>query len=243
MKKSFVLTTLAVMLAATLLTGCYPMYAGRLVGSINLTTKDMDLAGFNAIDASSAFQVDVTQSDKFAVSVTTNDNAWDWMDVRVDGQTLRLALKPGLSINNVTLRAKVSMPKLAALDLSGASRATLTGFKSSDPLKMQLSGAGQVTSNLLQAGDMTLNLSGASRANLQGSASSLRVDASGASLADLNGFTVDKANVQLSGASRTTLDVKESLDYDISGASNLTYTGDAKNGRTQSSGASSVNHR
>jgi hypothetical protein len=222
MKKSTVLTTLAALLAVVLLAGCYPVVPAGIVGSTHLTTRDMDLAGFDTIDASSAFQVEVTQSDAYNVSVTANDNMWNQLDVRVDGNTLRLGLKPSLSLRNVTLRAKVSLPKLAGLNLSGASRATLNGFNSQDAVNMQLSGA--------------------SRATLQGSATSLRLDASGASNADLSGFSVDKANVQLSGASRANLKINESVDYDISGASHLTYTGDARAGHTQNSGASSVDH-
>jgi hypothetical protein len=226
---------------AVVLAGCFP-FAGVAVGSGRTVTKNFDLSGFTAIDASSAFQIDVTQSESFTVSVTADDNLWDHVVVRKDGDTLVLGLQPPGAYSNTHLSAKVSMPTLSRVNLSGASGGTVRGFKSQAPLTLQLSGASHLSGDV-QASNADFGLSGASNISLTGAADSLRLEGSGACNADLSGFAVNSANVQLSGASKANVNVKNSLDYELSGASHLTFTGNPHMGTMNTSGASNVTHQ
>ena len=240
MRDLTVLTAISITIcAAWLLSGC--TLAG-LVGSGRGVTRDMPLSNFTAIDASSAFQLDVKQGDGYAVSVTADDNLWDQVEARVDGQTLHLGLKPG-TYTNAHLRASITMPALAGVTLSGASHATLAGFaKPASQLAIRCSGASSLDGEA-RGDNATFDLSGASKVTLRGAASTAQVTAGGASSADLSQFPADKANVQLSGASRAVLNVTSNLDYDLSGASNLEYSGNPSIGKSQSSGASNVRRR
>lgn len=231
--------------ALSLLAGCFGTGAslGGARGSGRTETRNMDLGNFTAIDASYAFSVDVQQGEAFAVAVTADDNLWNYVDVRVTGQTLHLGLKQPGGYTNTHLSAKITMPALNGVTLSGASRATLAGFtKPANDLRVNLSGASNAGGQI-QAGTATFDLSGASRATLSGAANSTKVSASGASNVDLGDFPVDKAEVGLSGASRATLNVKSNLDYELSGASNLTYSGSPSIGKSETSGSSKATKR
>ena len=93
--------------------------------------------------------------------------------VSKNGDTLRLDLKESsYSMKNVTLEAEVTMPKLAAVNFSGASRGEVTGFESSEPFYADLSGASELSGQIV-AGDTTFELSGASQATLVASAAKL----------------------------------------------------------------------
>jgi hypothetical protein len=221
------------------LAGCYPI--GFKIGSGRLETREMDLAGFTGVNASHAFAVTITQDENYRVTVTADDNLWENLDVRVQGNTLHLGLRPG-SYNSSTLRAEVTMPSLDAVDVSGAASATLRGFADGGNFSGQASGASRIEGDL-EAADVDLDLSGASRINLRGSGDALRVDASGASNAELRDFAVETAGVNLSGASRADINPSGSLDYSLSGASNLTYSGNVKVGRSETSGGSSARTR
>ena len=220
--------------------GCYPIM-GPLIGSGNPVTRDMDITGFDAVDASSAFQLEITQSDSYNVSVTADDNVWSRVQVNKEGGTLRLGLQPG-SFTNATLRAEISMPVLSRLSLSGASTATITRFTDQPRFDAELSGASSLSGDI-QAGSAGIDLSGSSKASLTGSAGSLTLEASGASNANLADFTVNTGTVSLSGASKADVDVKSTLDYDLSGASDLTYAGGPQIGNDRTSGASHAQPR
>jgi hypothetical protein len=201
----------------------------------------MALADFTSVEAANAFDVEITQSDTFAVTIRVDDNILDLLDVSKENDTLKLRLERGVSLRgDVTLEAEITMPDLEGLDLSGASVASVSGFRSSGQLDIDLSGASSLDGDL-EAGDVDINASGASKVVLDGSATELTIEGSGASSLDLADFTVDTAKVKLSGASDATVRAQERIDpVDVSGASKLRYLGDPSLGDVTTSGASSV---
>ena len=221
---------LVLLIVATVLSGCCGPWCDwiggirgvrveRLRGSGRLVTRDMDYRDFTKLEVSHAFAVDLVQSRSYSVVITTDDNVIDEVEVTKFGNTLRIGLKEiFINIQGVTLRAEVSMPTLEALDLSGA-----TSLKGE-----------------MDTGDVRFELSGASRLTLDGTGGDMRIDASGASHADLSDFVVEDADVEVSGASRATVNVTGRLDVDASGASHVDYLGDPILGRIDTSGASSV---
>ncbi len=225
------------LLAAPIISGCY--FPGVLItGSGRTVTKSLDLTGFDAVDVSNAIRVNIKQGEAYSVSVTADDNLWDRLQVRTSGQTLQIGMEPA-AYNNTHISAEITMPALTRLSLSGASQGSISGFQSTAGLTLELSGASRVSGDA-RAGAANFGLSGASNISLTGAADSLRLDASGASKAQLTDFPLNQANVTLSGASNANLSVKNNLDYDLSGASHLTYSGKPVVGKSSTSGASSV---
>ena len=234
------LRTLALAIALLMLAGCAVPFGTQLVPSGSLVTQDFDLANFSAVAAGSAFQVEITQSESYSVSVTVNENLVERLDVGVSGSTLRISLKPGIGLAGAgTLTAKVAMPKLVGLDLSGASRTTLAGFDSRNSLEAEVSGASTLRGDLT-CGDAQFDVSGASKVNLNGSAQDLNVEASGASNADLSAFASQNAVVDASGASNVIVATSGTLNVEASGASTVRYIGEPAKLRTNTSGASTV---
>jgi hypothetical protein len=232
---------LSLIVVVLLLAGCCSIPFGtQLVASGPLITKDYDLGNFTAVNAGSAFQVEITQSDKYSVSVTVNESLVERLDVGVTGNTLHISLKPGYGISGAaTMRAKVTMPELTGLDVSGASRTTVAGFNSDKPLKTQVSGASSLGGDLT-CGAAQFNVSGASKVQLKGSAQDLNIEASGASNADLSNFPSQNTTVNASGASKVTVAPSGTLTVEASGASTVRYTGEPTKLKTNASGASTV---
>ena len=89
-----------------------------------------------------------------------------------------------------------------------------------------------------------VDLSGGSRLDLAQpapQADSFTMTGSGGSTTDLSAMAAQKASVTLSGGSHATLKVTGSLDYDLSGGSQLRFTGNPKVGSSQTSGGASAN--
>jgi hypothetical protein len=216
----------------------------HITGSGNLETRTYDLSGFTSISASHTFDVTVTRGDAFAVSVTADDNLYDDILVEVRGTTLSIGLRSRVSlIGPSTLKAAVTMPSLSGVDLSGASKADISGFTTPGSLRLSASGAGVLTGEVA-ATALTVELSGASRATLTGTAESASLSASGASRLSLADLRAGVATVDLSGASSGDVTATGSLDrVTISGASRLTYGGGGTLGTVSTSGASSLSAR
>jgi len=259
MKKAIVATLVAVLLASGLLVGCV---GGVVIGSGKLETQEFNFSGFTRVEVGSAFEVEVVQSDSYSVSITADDNLFEYIQVSKAGETLRIRLRLG-TIKPATLRAEITMPDLYGLDLSGATHGTVQGFSSPHDFIVELSGAssldmvdmsaGDIKSDIsganwvsgdIAAADAEFDVSGASTLELQGSAAGdIVIEASGASRVELDNFPVNNADVKLSGASRATVNLNGRLDADLSGASKLSYIGEPTMGTINISGGSTLSKK
>jgi len=240
MKKVIIGIAAAVVLTVVLL-AVFGVFGGGfvIIGSGDLTTKTFDLSGFTEIEAHSGFQLELVQSSTFSIEVTADDNVMDYIDVSKSGNTLKIRPQWNRSFRSVTLRAKITMPDLSEIKLSGGSRASIFGFSSSHDLSVGLSGGSGVTGDIT-AGDAYFDLSGGSQVNLQGTADDLDVNGSGGSQLELEAFSVNNADINLSGGGRATINVNGALDVNLSGGSHVTYIGEPTSIDTNLSGDSTI---
>ena len=233
---------------------------GQVIGSGEPVTKHYDFTGFTKVAVEDGFTVDIDYAETSEVSVTVDDNLVnEHLKVELDGDTLRIGLADLWQYRNVTLRARVVMPRITGLEVSGASSAVVTKFTSGDPLELSVSGASDVHLGPLSADAVTLDVSGASRVEgsaslgevagevsgasavgLAGSADGLRLEASGGSRLELFQLTAQTADLSVSGGSRAEVTVTGKLDAEASGGSRIEYAGDPQLGTIDASGGSAV---
>ena len=245
MKTTLPLKLAAVLLVAALSACSVSVPSLRSVGgSGDVITITNDSADFDRVVISHAFQASIRQGEVFSVVIRVDDNLEEYLEVTQVGRTLSVGLRPQLTfgISRPTLEAEITMPVLTAIEASGASRVTLSGFESQQELTVEATGASSVTGDI-QAGSATMTASGASDISLVGSGVDLVLEVSGASSADLEEFLVSDVHAVLSGASTAVVNTSGTLAVDASGASHLTYLGNPALGSVQTSGGSSVGER
>ena len=192
---------------------------GGLTGSGTPVTETVSITGFTSVSAAMGFRVEITESSTFSVRVTVDDNVVDKLRVTKAGDTLSLALDPGI-YTFMSLRAVVTMPDIEGLEFSGGSRGAISGF--------------------VGLASLDLELSGGSHVEVDGSAGDLMVDASGGSTLDLEAFPVHDADIKFSGGSSGTISLDGTLDADVSGGSRLWYVGNPTLGDIDTSGGATV---
>jgi len=211
-----------------------------VTGSGNVITKELDLHGFDQVSMSGGFVAHITRADTYRVVVRLDENLEEYLRLEAPGRTLEIGMEPNLSIlGTATREVEITMPELAGLELSGATRGIVSGFDSTADLSVEVSGASKLDGDI-QAGDASVEVSGASTVELSGSGGELVLNASGASTADLADFQVGDANVEASGASTAKVNASGRLDAEASGASRVLYLGDPTLGRIESTGASTI---
>jgi hypothetical protein len=233
-----------------------------ITGSGETATWDMDYTDFNKIEVSSAFEVEIIRADDYLVRITIDKTLYEYLRIDQRGSTLRIGLKPNITFQKTTQQAVINLPDLHQLELSGASKAAVTGFLVTHSLDFELSGASQmnlgptIASNSdfklsgasratgdIQMDDGKLDLSGASTLELSGSGDDIAIRGSGASSLTLPDFELATAEVNLSGASRAVISVSNRMDINLSGGSRLEYSGDPKLGSLNVSGGSTITQR
>jgi hypothetical protein len=234
-----VVIALIVVVAAVAVAGVYFLFATG-----NSETQTMNYSGFTAVDVGSAFKVTITQSATYSVIITANQKIFDRIEVTQNGNTLKIDVQPGTTFTGISnLAAQITMPELNSVTLSGATRGTASGFRSTGPFIANLSGASSLEMTNLEAGNTTVDMSGASTFTAAGSANDFIAVIAGASTLNTLGLPVNDANVTLTDASKAQMDVNGRLNADLSGASSLQYSGQATLGSINTSGASSISRR
>jgi hypothetical protein len=258
--KKFLIAMAIMVVLPLLFVGCSQTNLGPV------TTRDFGQTDFTNVEVNSSFEVELVQGSSYTVAITAQEKLFDHISVTKNGALLQINVEWGWgtwvsSWGYQRPKVRISMPDLSVLKLSGASKGSAIGFRSTHDTSVSLSGAssldvdiaavntrievsgasrltGKVTSDYLR-----LQIDGASSANLAGSAGSVDLNESGASHANLEGLTAGSANVELSGASSATVSPKDKMGVKISGASSLTYTGSPSLDSIDVSGASTIHKK
>lgn len=147
-----------------------------VTGSGEIVTQEMDFTGFDKLDISQGFNVDVNQGDEFSVVIRADDNIVEYLQVEKVGDTLKIDLEQNRVIGVSTLEAEITMPALVGLVVSGGSDATVSG--TGDEISVDASGGSDadlasfevVNASVVASGgsDVTVNASGTLNADASG---------------------------------------------------------------------------
>ena len=189
-------------------------------GSGHVVTVSRHVGSFDAIVASGASTVVVERTGAEGVELTAEDNLLPYLETEVRGGVLYLGVKEGVNLSpRRDILFYVESYEVVEVDASGAVSMELdVGWV--PQLWVSLSGA----SHLLawgEADEQDVSVSGASRHDaLDLQTRWTRVDASGASLADV--WVGERLDVVASGASHVRFRGSPEVRADVSGASTVT---------------------
>lgn len=193
-----------------------------LLLSVCASAKTYNYSGFSGIRASGIYDVTLTVSDRWSVEVDASPDFANKIEVTVKNGVLCLGLntsriKTGKSSY---IKAKVSMPRLSSVELSGSAKITSRGSFNSDGKKfaLELSGASKLSGLAVEAPSAAIEVSGASSASLDGRFGNTDLESSGASSSTMK-LSASKLVVDISGSSKLTLSgVADNVVLDASGA-------------------------
>lgn len=90
---------------------------------------------------------------------------------------------------------------------------------------------------------LKLELAGASKVDLSGSAGVLKAEVSAAAKLNAENLNVRKADIEVAGAANAEITVTEEIEYEANGASKLTFKGSPRVLKAEVSTAASVSER
>lgn len=227
-----------------------------------MNSQRFDYTDFTRIRVERALSADILRAD--AYSVTIGD---DFSRIRMEkiGDTLCIERRGGWAFDWFQPRPHIviTMPLLREVTMGGACHGKVIGFQSGNDftvkltgachmearqmsagnLKVEITGASNLTGDISYSGEGTFKIMGASRAVLEGSGNGAKVELAGASQAKLANLTLRRVDLKCVGASSAQINVSDDLNVNLVGASRLDYSGNPVIGKIQVAGASSINHR
>jgi len=181
------------------------------------------LTDFDELSVSGTWKLDVQQGESWRVELDIPLELQDRLDARVESGRLDLGFEGDLFGHSGEMTAKITMPQLRALEISGAGDVELTGFMG-ERLDLTLSGAAELDGHSSRYDTLALSMSGAGDI-------------------DFREVTVTNADVSVSGAGDLRLTMAGGrLTGHMSGAGDLRYYGTVSEQNVTTSGMADVRH-
>lgn len=161
-----------------------------------MVVQDYDLSGFDKVEVSDFFMVEVHQGEIFNVMVEAEDALTPYLDVVVRGKTLQIGLKSGYTYNfeNASQRVEVTLPILTHAVVGNFSELRLDVFQTEDDLRLEVTDFSLLQGSV-EVGNLEVEVSNHSSLNLTGSASQVMGEVTNHSSADLTGLKAAELDI------------------------------------------------
>lgn len=187
--------------------------------------KQFPARDFKKIDIGGAYSVIIKQGAEFNVSADGEEKDVDDLKIYEEGGVLKVKRDSPFNLfNNDWKRIGIiiTMPVIESVSLSGANKTRIVGFKGLQKLDVDVSGASKTEIDV-ETNELSLGLSGASKATLKGSARSVDADLSGACKLEGTGMNIQNVDIHASGASKADFGQVANMKKDLSGASKVDF--------------------
>ena len=238
MKKSILMAFLVSLFLMPGLVNGQKSSSQSLKNANNVNVQVRNLDSFNAIDVSGGLNVFITPGATQSIEVKTNGTNQDKIITLVKNSKLYVYVDKGIGyVKNTEIY--ITVVDLQSLEASGA--CDIKGLKSiyAKNFNLDVSGGSDIEF-LLVAENAKFDISGAVDVNIEGSCHTADIKISGASDFNARKFKIEACNLSVSGASDVSLYVTGELAAEISGASDVDYSGNPTITSKQVSGSASL---
>jgi Putative auto-transporter adhesin, head GIN domain len=207
-------------------------------GNGNVVRQERKVSDFNAIEVSGAFDVFLSLGSTQSVIVEADENLQPIIRAEVHNSTLKIENKEPIR-DSKSLKVYITVTDLKKIELSGAVDLQSQNKLTLSELSIEISGA--TDANLdIAVQKLEVSSSGGSKLKFSGMANKVNMDVSGA--VDIHAFDLlaEIASLSISGAGDAEINVTKELYAEISGAGTVRYKGDPQKVDSNVSGAGSI---
>lgn len=188
------------------------------------------LNDFDELEIRGLFDVRIIQGHDYAVELVGPDEERQKYKITKHGTTLAIEYDSDKKydwksnpLNLHKIRINITMPELESLELKGAGDVIFSNFNS-DNFDIDVLGAVEVEGQI-NAHDIVINMSGASKLELSGQGTNMEATIQGASQLRAFNFSTENAMVEANGASSAKVSVSSKLEIKEGVASKISYRG------------------
>ena len=164
-------------------------------------SKSFDLKDFDRIVINGGSDAVFTQGETYNVTLRSQENVFDHLDYRVEGNTLILETKEKVGIRAEEFDLTIQAPTLKAFTENGAGDFDIEGgLVSDDDFNVMINGAGDLNFDSIRCRELSVVINGAGDLEMEDiDVQKLKVEVNGAGDATVGGKAVD-ASLAVNGA-------------------------------------------
>lgn len=190
--------------------------------------RRFEVGEFKHIKVNGIFEVHIIKGDKPSVAISGSDDATKDVDVKTSGKTLSISSDhrwPSIFYHNkeYKLRIDITTPSVEQVTINGPTQVEMKDF-TGDEMTVELAGASKADLDL-DVKNLEVKAAGACDVTLKGSGDKLTAAFTGASTLYAFDFDSKVADLEVNGASHAQVKVSEKLTAEANGASDVEYDG------------------
>ncbi len=201
--------------------------AEKIPGSGNIVVEARDVAGFERIDLAGEGRVEVTLGGDASMTIETDDNLMEYLEVSVSGSTLTLRTVGDGSFDidpTASIIWRVTVPTLAAVTISGAGSIDVAGVEG-ERIDATVDGAGDITLPGLDAATLVAQINGAGSIVAGGTADSVDAAVNGAGTIDFGELKAANASLLINSSANITIWATDMIDISGNGPGTVAVYG------------------
>ncbi len=227
MKLALVITTAALSLA-----GCN--FANGMSGDVvqpsgSGGTRSFDVAGFTGVSLRGADDVEVKTGPAFAVTAEGDSALLDRLEIRKDGDVLRIGRKDGdwKWGGNKGAKVTVTLPRLTSADVAGSGNMTVD--RAEGDFDGSIAGSGNLSIAQLAGGKADLSIAGSGDLRIAaGQANEIDASIAGSGDIDAPALKAARGDISIAGSGNIRAQITGEADISIVGSGDVELTGGAK---------------
>jgi len=224
---------------------CSTLIPQAVNGSGNIETQTFNVSNFDSVRLDGFGDVYIEQGDKESLSVQTDDNLFQYLDIKVSGNELRLSTKPNANLNpSKSITYKLTVKDLSGITLNGSGKFYVSPIESDSmdiavngsgdinidelatgKLSMNLNGSGNIVIDKLSASSTDASINGSGDIKLAGEAPTQEISFNGSGNYLAGDLKSKSANINIPGSADITVWVTDALKAHIDGSGTVRYYG------------------
>lgn len=224
--KTSIKTAFVLIFSCSLSVGHAQSWLGQKVsGSGNVTTKTITTEAYDAIEAVGSMDIHLKKGTEGQISVTTDDNLQEYVEIEVKNNKLIIRNKKNCNISTKKgIHITVPFEDISKVTLTGSGDIETKDVITTNEFSASLFGSGDLRL-AVKSPKVQVVISGSGDVTMSGSTSNLAVELSGSG--DFRGFDIESqaTNVSISGSGDAKVVAKKNLVARVSGSGDIVYKG------------------
>lgn len=192
-------------------------------------TRTFDAADFTAVSLRGSDDVEIRTGNDFSIRAEGDSALLDRLEVRKDGNTLRVGRKDGDWSwgGNKGAKFVITMPALASASVAGSGDMTIDRVEGD--FDGSIAGSGNLNLGEMRGGKASVSIAGSGNLGIAGGqASELKISIAGSGDVATTGLRAARGDISIAGSGNVRTQVTDTASLSIVGSGDVDLTGGAK---------------
>ncbi|UAB80518.1 DUF2807 domain-containing protein [Marixanthomonas sp. SCSIO 43207] len=212
----------------------------KIKGNGNVTTKTVSTSDYDHIHVTGSMDVTLVHGDEGTITVKTDENLHEHLEISSNGNTLTISVKKDRSISTKKgIDITVPFKDLSEVSLVGSGDITATKTIKANDFDASVTGSGDVILKV-ETNSLNAKITGSGDMKLTGKTENFELKLSGSGDFDGRSFDANDTQVYVSGSGDAMVSAKKSLKARVNGSGDISYKGNPSNSDTKVMGSGTI---